>query len=99
MSRLSSRRRVKALGHIVNFTHLQLMTKNELVATMPLHGFKVVHATRYSEFSYRGEEYVRRFIPNGVIASALGRMLDQHWCRWSTIGCNKTFLVGEKTDS
>ncbi|GEM_PF-2939835 len=80
-------------AHICSYTHLQLMTESELRATLPNYGFEVVATQTLSALSYKGEAYVRRFVPHAGAAQWLGGLFDRHAFRRVVIGTNKLRLI------
>jgi 2-polyprenyl-3-methyl-5-hydroxy-6-metoxy-1,4-benzoquinol methylase len=92
---LPSPRSERALAQICNYTHLQLMTPNELRHSLEMQGFSVQHLTGLSELSYRGVAYAERLIAWKLGAKAIGTLFDNARLRRTLLGRNKTFAVAQ----
>ena len=96
MSRfLSSPKSERALAQICNFTHLQLMTPDELRHSLEAQGFTIQHLTGFSELSYRGVAYAERLIGWKAGAKVVGALFDNAYFRRMLLGKNKTFAVAQ----
>jgi 2-polyprenyl-3-methyl-5-hydroxy-6-metoxy-1,4-benzoquinol methylase len=87
--------RARLLAQICNFTHLQLMTPDEMKATLPRLGFRIREITTLSALSYSGEVYAKRFLP-GLAAKLVGEVFDHPAARRILLGNNKTVVIASK---
>jgi SAM-dependent methyltransferase len=88
--------REASLAQICDFSHLQLMTPRELMYSLRLHGFEVVHHELLSELSYAGVVYARRILRPEVVAKCVGAAFDWRPLRRMVLGNNKVFVVAKK---
>jgi 2-polyprenyl-3-methyl-5-hydroxy-6-metoxy-1,4-benzoquinol methylase len=92
-----SPKKERMYAQICNFGHLQLLSKAELLHTLPAHGFTVDHAETLSELSYKGAAYARRVFAWAPLAKTVGALFDSKPFRRVVLGNNKTFVVARMT--